>query len=174
MRYMYNKIFTKILDSSIWLEPTPTRIVWITMIAAMDETGFCAFAAVGNIAGRARVSLEEAKKAVEILSNPDVDSGDPDNEGRRIEKVPGGWLVLNAEKYRNIVTRANAQENTRKRVARFRAKSGNANVTPSNGSVTESNVRVTTSYTEAYTDTKQRTNNSPLKRKRFIKRIRER
>jgi hypothetical protein len=130
---MYNKIFTKILDSSVWLEPTPTRIVWITLIAAMDETGFCPFAAVGNVAARARVSDQEAHKALKTLESPDPESSDQDNEGRRIERVPGGWLVLNATKYRAIVTRVNAQEKTRERVRRFREKkrSGNADVTPS-------------------------------------------
>ena len=128
---MYNKIFTKILDSSVWLEPTSTRIVWITLIAAMDETGFCPFAAIGNVASRARVTAEEARKALETLESPDPESSDSDNDGRRIERVPGGWVVLNATKYRAIVTRVNAQDKTRDRVRRFREKkrSGNGEVT---------------------------------------------
>jgi hypothetical protein len=143
---MYNKIFTKILDSSVWLEPTATRIVWITMIAAMDETGFCQFAAVGNVAGRARVTEEEARIAIHALESPDPESSDESNEGRRIERVPGGWIVLNAPKYRAIVTRVNAQERTRERVRRFRERqSGNADVT-------EANVCVTPSEAEAYTE----------------------
>jgi hypothetical protein len=40
---MYNRLFTKILDSSIWLEADTTRIVWITMLASMDEDGFAPF-----------------------------------------------------------------------------------------------------------------------------------
>jgi hypothetical protein len=131
---MYNKIFTKILDSSVWLEPTTTRIVWITMIAAMDENGFCPFAAVGNVAGRARVTEEEARVAIAALEGPDAESSDQDNEGRRIERVPGGWLVLNAPKYRALVTRVNIQEKTKERVRRFRDKkrTGNAPVTERN------------------------------------------
>jgi hypothetical protein len=154
---MYNKIFTKILDSSIWLEPTTTRIVWITMIAAMDENGFCQFAAVGNLAGRARVTAEEARKAVEILESPDPESSDDDNEGRRIERVPGGWIVLNAPKYRAIVTRVNAQERTKERVRRFREKNkpvtaGNAHVTQGNAPVTPCNDPVTPSEAETNTE----------------------
>jgi hypothetical protein len=34
---MYNKLFTKILDSSIWLENHATVRVWITLLASMDE-----------------------------------------------------------------------------------------------------------------------------------------
>lgn len=138
---MYNKIFTKILDSSIWLETHPTRIVWFTFLAAMDEHGFAQFASVANLAHRARVTLEEAEAAVKCLESPDANSSDPDNEGRRIERVHGGWIVLNCEKYRVLVTRAVAQEKTRQRVARFRAnkRAGcNAHVTPANGSVTPS------------------------------------
>lgn len=147
MRYMallmYNKIFTKILDSSIWLETDSTRIVWLTLIAAMDETGFTQFASPANLAHRARVSLEAVDSAIKVLEGPDANSSDPDHEGRRIERVPGGWMVLNAGKYRELVTRAVIQEKTRERVARHRAKTKpvtkcNAPVTPSNVSVTQS------------------------------------
>jgi hypothetical protein len=130
---VYNKLFTKILDSSIWLETTPTRIVWLTFIACMDESGFVQFAAIGNVANRARVTLEEAQEAIKALENPDPESGDPDHEGRRIERVPGGWMVLNAEKHRQLVTRAVIQEQTRIRVRRHREKKRNSNApeTPS-------------------------------------------
>jgi len=136
---MYNKIFTKILDSSIWLESNPTRIVWFTFLACMDETGFVQFASVKNLAHRAIVTLEEAEKAVLCLESPDPDSSDPDLEGRRIERVPGGWMVLNAPKYRDIVTKAVAQERTRNRVAKHRQKlKCNADVTVANDLVTQS------------------------------------
>lgn len=137
---MYNKIFTKILDSSIWLEPTPTRVIWLTFIAAMDETGFAQFAGIANLAHRARVAIQEAQEAVECLQAPDGDSSDPEHDGRRIERVPGGWMILNAPKYREIVTRAVSQEQTRLRVNRYREKKRNCNgnVTPANGTVTPS------------------------------------
>lgn len=134
---MYNKLFTKILDSSIWLESMPTRIVWLTMIAAMDEHGLCQFASVANVAHRARVSLQEAETAIGCLEGADPNSSDPEHDGRRLERVSGGWLVLNAEKHRDIVTRAVATARTRERVRRHRA-TRNAPVTPSNASVTQS------------------------------------
>lgn len=117
---MYNKLFTKILDSSVWLQSSATRIVWLTFIAVMDEHGFVQFASVGNVASRARVTREEAEIALGILEAADPDSFDQDHDGRRIERVPGGWLVLNAEKHRNAVTRAVVQAQTRERVRRFR------------------------------------------------------
>lgn len=136
---MYNKLFTKILDSSIWLESTPTRLIWITFLATMDQDGFCQYASVANLAHRARVDLEDTRKAVEILEGPDKDSSDDTNEGRRIERVLGGWLVLNAQKYRDLATREIEREKTRLRVAAFRARHS------SNGTVRESNDDVTAS-----------------------------
>lgn len=99
---MYNKLFTKILDSSIWLETTPTRIVWITLLAAMDQDGYAHFSAIGNLAARAGVSQEEAAAAVEALLSPDPNSANPANDGRRIERIPGGFVILNAREYANI------------------------------------------------------------------------
>lgn len=122
---MYNKLFTKILDSSIWLESTPTRIVWLTLIAAMDEQGYAQFAAVKNVAHRARVTVEEADEALRVLEAPDLDSSNPDNEGRRIERVPGGWIVLNAEKHRQLVTSLVNKEQNRIRVQRHRDRKRN-------------------------------------------------
>jgi hypothetical protein len=159
---MYNKLFAKILDSSIWLESDTTRIVWLTLIASMNEDGFCQFAAIGNLAQRAIVPLEKCKEAVRILESPDTESGDDANEGRRIERVPGGWMVLNATKYRDMVTREIVKEQTRNRVANHRAKKkgDNAPVTVSNAPVTVSNApvkNVTQSDTDTDTETDKKT-----------------
>ena len=151
---VYNKIFTRILDSSIWLETNTTRIVWITFLASMDETGYAHFAALANLAKRAGVTLEEAEAAVKVLEAPDRESSDPANDGRRIERIPGGWMVLNAEKYRLLVSRAIIQEQTRIRVAKFRErKRGNAPVT--HGSVS-GNADVTPSEASAGSEAKQK------------------
>ena len=138
MTDMYNKLFTKILDSSIWSESVETRIVWLTFIAAMDEDGMVRFASAENVAHRARVSIKDATKAIEVLEGSDENSSDEENEGRRIERVSGGWIVLNGKKYRGMVTKGIIQEQTRERVRRYREKKkqdGNVTVTP----VTESN-----------------------------------
>lgn len=126
---MYNKLFTKILDSSIWLEPDATRIVWLTLLAAMDEDGFAQFASVANLAHRAIVPLDACQKAVDTLQSDDPNSSDTDNGGKRIERVPGGWVVLNAGKYREVVTRAAQRERWRERTSRHRAKKRQSVVT---------------------------------------------
>jgi hypothetical protein len=160
---MYNKLFTKILDSSIWLESVSTRIVWMTMIAAMDETGYVQFASAANLAHRARVSPDEGVAAIECLESPDPNSSDPDNDGRRIERVPGGWIVLNAVKYREMVTRSIIQEQTRARVAKHRASkisdvtqcnAKKRSVTVCNAHVTQCNATVTPSEADTHSEAK--------------------
>ncbi len=159
---MYNKLFTKILDSSIWLEPDATRIVWLTCIAVMDEEGFVQFASVENLARRANVSLKSAQKAVEQLEGPDPESSDPDNGGRRLERVQGGWMVLNATKYRELVTREVSKAQTRERVKRFRERK-KQEVTSSNGVIRITNAPVTTSEacTEAHSEEKTEREKKP-------------
>jgi hypothetical protein len=118
---MYNKLFNSILDSSIWLEDSDTVRVWITILASMNEDGFCKFGSVKNLAIRANVPLQSTIHAVGILESPDEVSPGQDFDGRRIEKVVGGWMVLNSKKYRDMVTRRMAMEQNRIRVARHRA-----------------------------------------------------
>lgn len=120
---MYNKLFTKILDSSIWLEPAHVRLVWVTFIAQMDQDGVVALSCVGNVAARARVSEQEAAEAISILEAPDSRNQGQPHEGRRIERVPDvGWIVLNAKKYSDIVLAAAARARNRDRVQRYRAR----------------------------------------------------
>jgi hypothetical protein len=151
---MYNKIFTKILDSSIWLEPIATRVVWLTFIAAMDENGFAQFASPANLAHRAIVPLEDTIKALATLEGPDPNSSDKDHDGRRLERVPGGWMVLNSKKYRDMVTRAHCQEKTKERVRAFREKKRTCNA-----GVTQGNETVTPSEAEAEAEAEAETKN---------------
>ncbi len=154
---MYNKLFEKILDSSIWLEDHPTRIVWLTLLACMDEDGYCEFASCANLARRAIVTLEQARKAVATLEAPDPDSSDPDDEGRRLERVPGGWFVLNARKYRERVTRQEVKRQNRERAQRYRDERKNRHAIPlrndaNHAPVTGHNASITQSEAVALAD----------------------
>lgn len=127
---MYTKLFGKILDSSIWLESDTTRIVWITLLAAMDEDGVARFSCAENLAHRARVTLCNVTDAIAILEAPDPKSSSPECNGRRIEKIPGGWLILNGPTYRQLATRQAVKDQTRERVRKYRERKSNAtNVT---------------------------------------------
>lgn len=135
---MYNKLFSRILYSSIWTESYPTRLVWIAMLAAMDEDGIVHAATPRNLASLAGVTPDEAEAAVAILSAPDAASSNPDHDGRRIERFPGGWVILNAPIYRSLARRDDMRHKTAERVMRYTKRlSTNAALTPS----------------EAYTDT---------------------
>jgi len=144
---MYNKLFTKILDSSIWLAPDPHRLVWITLVAAMDEDAVAHFACAENLAARARVSLPETEVALASFLAPDPYGPDQEFEGRRIERVPGGWYLLNGLKYRTAVTRSAMQEQNRERVRRWREK---------HRVIEEKHSNVTVMHAEALAEDKQK------------------
>jgi len=97
------KIYGSMLDSSIWGEDPTIRVVWITLLAMADETGYID-ASVGGIARRAVVDLEACRGALGVFQAPDPDSKDIANEGRRLRKTEHGWLVLNYRKYREMQT----------------------------------------------------------------------
>ena len=160
---MYNKLFSRILWSSIWTHDYPTRIVWVTFLAAMDEDGVVHFATPKNVAAIAQVTEEEAVRAVTILEAPDANSANPEHEGRRVQRIPGGWLVLNAGVYKRLATREQAREGTRRRMAKLRAcdadvRRCDADVRIGDGDVRISDADVTPSETE--TETKKRSRSS--------------
>lgn len=95
------KLNSNIIESSAWEEPYHVRLVWLSLMAICDLDGIARIseAAVARIAN---VQPDEAKESMDVLLSPDPHSRDPDNEGRRIEKVPGGFKLLNYFKYRNI------------------------------------------------------------------------
>ena len=96
----FTKLCSQILDSTIWETPWNIKGVWITMLAAADCNGEVLMPLPG-LARRATVSLEECEQAIKLFQSPDPYSRTPDNEGRRIEVVDGGWRLLNYLHYRD-------------------------------------------------------------------------
>jgi hypothetical protein len=118
----YTKLFSSIVTSTIWCEDAPTRVVWVAMLALKDRDGVVE----GSIPGFARVAnvtLEQMERAVKVLSEPDPHSRTPDNEGRRIEAMPGGWRVLNHDAYRDLESVEHRRERDAERQRRHRATS---------------------------------------------------
>lgn len=95
----YTKLFSSILDSTIWRESDKTRILWITMLAMAGKDGVVE-SSVPGLADRARLTREDTDEALAALKAPDADSRTKAHEGRRIEDVEGGWLILNHAFYR--------------------------------------------------------------------------
>lgn len=123
------KLYGSILYSTVWLEPLPTKVVWITMLALADADGLVR-AAVPNLAQIAGVTRNECEKAIATLSAPDPDSKSKEYDGRRVEAVDGGWLILNHRKYRDL--RTDTQIATAERVKRHREKKKGGAVTVTN------------------------------------------
>jgi hypothetical protein len=158
----YTKLFNSIVTSTIWTEDDQTRIVWITMLAISDQNGEVQ-ASIPGLARVAGISIEATETALNKFMSPDSYSRTPDDEGRRIEKIEGGWALLNHAKYRAMASKEDAKLCNAKRQARKREKDArNASVTPSgdcHGIVTHSNASVTQSRdiaeAEAEADTKK-------------------
>lgn len=134
------KLDTKILVSTLWMDPTACK-VFITallmaepreiteptramQVADLADNGFVIppgwygfVPAAGS--GIVRLSLVEQSlgmEALERLTAPDNESRTPDHEGRRMARIAGGYLILNFIKYRD------RDHSSAERQARFRAR----------------------------------------------------
>lgn len=96
----YAKVFSSIADSSIWTMDHKVLRVWIYLLVKCDSTGILE-GSIPGLAHNCLMSREDLEWVMGILQAPDPDSRTPDNEGRRVEVVPGGWKVLNYHLYRD-------------------------------------------------------------------------
>jgi hypothetical protein len=120
--YGYTKLYHSIFGSSVWSETPATRCVFLTLLGNVDyQTGRVILSFPGLVR-LANVSYEECKEAMRILEAPDIHSKSPEWGGRRIEKVDGGWLILNYLKYRDMQTPSQSAAAERQR--RFRDRRG--------------------------------------------------
>jgi len=117
----YTKLFSSIVASTIWQEPNHIRIVWITLLALRDHRHIVE-ASIPGLAGLARVTVDECREAIAKFQEPDPDSRSPEHDGRRIEKVEGGWKILNGEKYRRKMNEDERREYNRIKQREVRAK----------------------------------------------------
>lgn len=116
----FTKLQRSILTSSIWLQDAPTRLVWITLLALCDRDGISRCSLAG-LAHQARVEPGECVRAVDTLMAPDPDSRDL-GDGRRIERVPGGYLLLSYQRVLGEGAREERREYMRAAQERSRAK----------------------------------------------------
>lgn len=116
----FTKLQRSIVTSSIWLEDMPTRLVWITLLALCDRDGIARCSPAG-LAHQARVEPDVCRAALEKFAGPDPDSRDQ-TDGRRIERVPGGFLLLNHKRILEEGVRENRREYFREKKAEERAK----------------------------------------------------
>lgn len=129
MSMTFTKLFSSITESTIWVEPHATRIVWITMLAMADRKGRV-WGSIPGLANRARVTLEECEAAIACFMRPDKYSRTKEHNGRRIEEIDGGWQLLNYAKFRAIQDEEQRRESKREWDRENRGK-GAAEVNPS-------------------------------------------
>jgi hypothetical protein len=140
----YTKLFTSIITSTIWAEDDATRIVWITLLALADKNGEVQ-GSVPGIARMAAVSIESCRAAFVKFMSPDPDSRTKDDEGRRVEEIEGGWVLLNHQKYRDMSSGEDrkVQAAIRQKRARQKRERNGQIVTHSHAPVTKSHAPVT-------------------------------
>ena len=114
---MFVKLDCSIVFKSIWAEDSDTCKVWFTMLAMADSDGMLS-AAVTGIASVSKVSLESTQKAIDKFLAPDKLSTNPDNEGRRVERIQEGYRILNYEVYRQKDHTAAARQRKHRELSR--------------------------------------------------------
>lgn len=117
----YTKLFSSILDSSIWSEPDHVRLVWITMLAMCDRDGIVE-ASLPGLVRRAVLPQDKVEDALRVLGEPDLHDRSGVKDGRRIEAVQGGWVIVNYEVYRRKQDAEERREKDAARKARARAR----------------------------------------------------
>ena len=139
MTTSFTKLFQSILQSTIWVEPLETRVLWITMLALADRRGRV-HGSIPGLAHTADIPLDKCEQALNRFLSPDVYSRSTEQEGRRIEKIDGGWQLINYDKYRELRDEETTREVKRAymRRARNQAKQ-NVTIRANNVTVTEQN-----------------------------------
>jgi hypothetical protein len=95
----FTPLWSGIVDSSLWDEPDPVVKVFVTMLALKDPD-FIVRKTAYQIGRCARKTEKEVLDALKVLSAPDTKRLEAQpHEGRRVQKVPDGWLILNGRKY---------------------------------------------------------------------------
>jgi hypothetical protein len=115
----YTKLHQSLVTSTVWREPSSTRIVWVTMMAMADKNGEV-MASIPGLADIARVTVEECETALTAFLSPDKYSRTKTLEGRRIQEIKGGWFLVNHPDYRVMASREDETQKASIRMARHR------------------------------------------------------
>jgi hypothetical protein len=82
--------------------------VWVTMLALQDSDHVVR-KNLYQLGRAARKKEEEVAMALAVLSSPDTKRKGQEYEGRRVQKVDGGWLILNGQYYEEMMRRVSRQ-----------------------------------------------------------------
>ena len=95
----------QLLDSSVWEEDPRVRVLWVTLLFIASEPGRRGTIdmTVRALAGRACLSPEDTRYALDVLMAPDAASRSRENDGRRVVPLDPargwGWKLVNWQDY---------------------------------------------------------------------------
>ena len=119
----YSKLHSSVVNSSLWCAPDPVRLLFITFLAICDADG-CVYGSRGGIARQANIKYPQHPDPFDALMSPDMDSSDlklhPENEGRRIIEIEGGFQIINYAFYRALRNSDDRKVQNREAQKRFR------------------------------------------------------
>ena len=137
----YSKLHSSLVNSSLWTESDSVRILFITLLAMSDRDG-CVYGSRLGLSRIAQVDPDSADEAFNTLMAPDDDSCDklraPENKGRRIEEIPGGFRLLNYEYYRGLRNEDDRREQNRLAQDKLRQKHRVSRSKPASAGVSRS------------------------------------
>lgn len=113
MKDHYTKLWGQILESTLWHNDRDVILLWIVMLAKKDKDHVVS-TPIPTLAEKAKITCERCEECLAILAAPDKYSSSKEYEGRRIQKVEAGWLILNGRKYQDL----HRQEQRREAVAK--------------------------------------------------------
>lgn len=99
----FTPIFDSIVDSSLWEEPLHVRVLFVTMLA-LKSRDHVVRANEYRLTKRANLTIEQVQDALNRLQSADIKRPGQLYEGRRIEAVEDGWVILNGEYYQKQMT----------------------------------------------------------------------
>ena len=108
----FTKLDSRIVDSTVWMQPHDALRVWIAMLAKADATGYVR-ASVPAMAHLCLIQLARLEEILSAFPSPAPYPRTPTDEGRRLRAVEGGWVIVNYPAYRN--SRDTEKEQSRKR-----------------------------------------------------------
>lgn len=111
----FTKLDSRLVFSSLMREDAETFRVFVVLLSLCGSDGI-APVSKDFLQAITKQPSDVIKKCLLRLSSPDPTSRTPDNEGRRIRKVVGGYLILNYWHYRGTSHKEGEAE--RKRLAR--------------------------------------------------------
>lgn len=118
----WTPLWSGIVESSLWEESGDVVKVFMTLLARKDSDHVCRMTAYA-ISKVCNIGEVEVLDILKVLASPDKRRKEQQEfHGRRIKAVEQGWLILNGEKYRQMVSDEMRRARLRRSQANFRAK----------------------------------------------------